>query len=491
MNNTFYTPGVHDYIRQGEAMTAAAAARRQTMRGKKFDTIAVHGVYDLTTALANQGSIIEPAYLSPAQAFENSDHMEAALAYLMPSWTYSRIANPTLYYLEETLALLEGYGYDGEVSACLTASGMAAIHMATNPFLVQAPAGMHTNGHGPSPRPNIVASAKCYGGTFMLFSQRYANERGVDVRWVRNPLDLDEWASQIDDNTRFVYGEMPANPSLAVFDIAGVADLAHQAGVPLIIDATVATPALMRPLQHGADIVVHSVSKSIATSGFAIAGVLIARHDLPSRVGPDELRQNFALYVKLLPFRDHGPALSPFNAQMAMNDLRTLRPRMDRQSQSTLAVARFLSEHPGVARVAYPGLPGTPEYDVATRYLWLADGADDYGQPVNRYGTLLSFDVQGGAAAARQVFDCMQMIWRATDLGRIKTVATIPAISTHQQQGEAGRALANVPPNQIRLSIGGEHPADIIADLAQALEPASSRSFVVSLNGAAATYAVP
>lgn len=485
MNDTFYSSGVHEYIRQGEAMTAAAAARRQLMRGKKFDTIAVHGVYDLTTALANQGSIIEPAYLSPAQAFENSDHMEAALAYLMPSWTYSRIANPTLHCLEETLALLEGYGFDGEVSACLTSSGMSAIHMATNPFLTQTSVGMHSNGHGPGPRPNIVASAKCYGGTFMLFSQRYAAERGVGVRWVRNPLDLDEWDSQIDENTRFVYGEMPANPSLGVFDIAAVANLAHQAGVPLIVDATVATPALMRPLQHGADIVVHSVSKSIATSGFAIAGVLIARHDLPSRVGPGELRQNFALYVKLLPFRDHGPALSPFNAQMAMNDLRTLRLRMDRQSQATLTVAQFLDHHPAVERVAYPGLPGTPEHGAATRYLWLADGTDDYGQPVNRYGTLLSFDVHGGAMAARQVFDRLRMIWRATDLGRIKSVATIPAISTHQQQGEVGRTLANVPPNQIRLSIGGEHPTDIIADLAQALDFASPPAFSVSLNGAA------
>ena len=490
MNDMHYTPGVRDYVRQGEAMTAAAAARRQTMRGKKFDTIAVHGVYDLTTALANQGSIIEPAYLSPAQAFENSDHMEAALAYLMPSWTYSRIANPTLYYLEETLALLEGYGYDGEVSACLTASGMSAIHMATNPFLVQAPVSRHGNSHDSGPRPNIVASAKCYGGTFMLFSQRYANERGIDVRWVRNPLDLDEWASQIDDNTRFVYGEMPANPSLSVFDIAAVAELAHQARVPLIVDATVGTPALMRPLQHGADIVVHSVSKSIATSGFAIAGVLVARHDLPSRIGPDELRRNFALYVKLLPFRDHGPALSPFNAQMAMNDLRTLRMRMDRQSQSTREVAQFLAGHPAVAQVAYPGLPGTPEYDVATRYLWLADG-DDLGQPTNRYGTLMSFDVQGDVAAARGVFDRLQMIWRATDLGRIKTVATIPAISTHQQKGESGRALANMPLNQIRLSIGGEHPADIIADLAQALERTGSRTFAVPSNGIASAHVTP
>lgn len=460
--------GVGEYVARGQAMIAAEAAQRANMRTKKFDTIAVHGLYGMEAALANQGSILEPGYFSSAQHFENSDHMEAALAYLMPSWTYSRIANPTLHYLEETLALLEGYGYAGEVSACATASGMAAIFMATNPFLAvdRTPAGGNGRHGG---RINIVASAKCYGGTFMLFSQRYAAERGVDVRWVRNPLDAGEWASKIDSATRFVYGEMPSNPSLGVFDIAAVADLAHAAGVPLIVDSTVATPALLRPMLYGADIVVHSVSKSMASSGFAIAGAVVARHGLPSPVGPQELRDNFALYVKLLPFRDHGPALSPFNALMALNDLRTLRSRMDMLSRNTLQVAQFLAQHPAVEGVAYPGLPADPGHAVAARAMWLADGEDDYGQPVNRFGHLLAFTVHGGPAAARQVFDGLQMIWRATDLGRIKSVATIPAISTHQQQGEAGRSLADVPGNLIRLSVGAEHADDIVADLDQAL----------------------
>ncbi|MCB0195597.1 MAG: O-acetylhomoserine aminocarboxypropyltransferase/cysteine synthase, partial [Anaerolineae bacterium] len=178
---------VDRYIERGQHMMASLQQRRTTMRQKKFDTIAVHGVYDAEEALRNQGSIIEPAFASSAQHFENSDHMEAALAYLMPSWTYSRIANPTIGYLEETIALLEGYGFAGEVSACVTASGMAAVFMATNPFLVQEP--------GQAKPINIVASAKCYGGTFMLFSQRYGVERGIEVRWVRDPLNLDEWAS--------------------------------------------------------------------------------------------------------------------------------------------------------------------------------------------------------------------------------------------------------------------------------------------------------
>ena len=179
--------------------------------------------------------------------------------------------------------------------------------------------------------------------------------------------------------------------------------------------------------------------------------------------------QDFATYIKLLPFRDHGPALSPFNALMILNDLRTLRPRMDRLSRSAMQIAEFLANHPEVETVSYPGLPTAPEHEVASHYMLLADAEDDYGRPVNRYGHLLGFTIKGGSAAARRVFDHLQLIWRATDLGRIKSVATIPAISTHQQQGEAGRALAQVPANLIRLSVGGEHPADIIADLECAL----------------------
>ena len=466
MSQQNYSEGVQAYIDKGKTMTAALAEHRSKMRGKKFDTIAVHGIYGMQAAMANQGSLNEPVYLSSAQHFENSDHMEASLAYLMPSWTYSRIANPTLGYLEETLALLEGYGFDGEVSACATASGMAAVFMATNPFLA--------NNDTSNPI-NIVSSAKCYGGTFMLFSQRYAAERGIELRWVRNALNLDEWAAQIDENTRFVFGEMPSNPGLAMFDIEAVANLAHSHGIPLIVDSTVATPALMRPLCHGADIVVQSLSKAMATSGFTIAGAVIARHNIPSRIGPDEMKANFALYVKLLPFRDHGPGLSPFNAMMILNDLRSLRSKIDLMSKNALQVAQYLAQHPAVEQVLYPGLPNTPEYAVAEKYMWLADSEIDYGTPLNRFSHLMGFTVKGNVQATRTVFDSLQMIWRATDLGRLKTVATIPAISTHQQQGEEGRDLADVPGNLIRLSVGGEHPLDIIEDLEQALATVSKQ----------------
>jgi O-acetylhomoserine/O-acetylserine sulfhydrylase-like pyridoxal-dependent enzyme len=336
---------------------------------------------------------------------------------------------------------------------------MSAIAMATEPFLAVDPA---------LPTPNIVASAKCYGGTFMLFSQRYAIERGVEVRWVRDPLDLAEWVSRVDAGTRFVYGEMPSNPTLAVFDIPAVAEIAHASGIPLIVDPTVATPALLRPLTMGADVVVQSLSKAIGGSGMAIGGALIARTSIPSRVGPDTAREDFATYVKLLPFRDHGPAMSPFNALMTLADVRTLRSRIDQWSLGAERVARFLSEHPGVESVSYPGLPTFPGHELARRDLWLADG-DAAGHPVNRYGPLLSFDVRGGEAAARRTFDRLRLVWRATDLGRIKSVATIPAISTHQQQGDEGRELAGIPSNQIRLSVGGEHPDDVISDLDRAL----------------------
>lgn len=461
MANDSYPSGLQSYIERGKQMVESKAAQRALMRGKKFDTIAVHGIYGLEAALANQGSINEPAYLSSAQHFENSDHMEAALAYLMPSWTYSRIANPTVHYLEETLALLEGYGYDGEVSCCTTGSGMSAIFLATNPLLAE---------QGEKEPINIVVSSKCYGGTFMLFSERYAAERGIDVRWVKDPMDIKEWESMVDDQTRFLFGEMPSNPSLSVFDIARVAELAHQAGVPLIVDSTVATPALLRPLSLGADIVVHSVSKSMNTGGLAIAGAVIARHQIPSKVGPDELRDNFALFLKLLPGRDFGPALGPLSALLVLNDLHTLRSKLDLLSKNCMQVARFLDQHSGVTAVYYPGLPTDPGFEISSRLMNLVDSEDESGEIVKRFGHLLSFRVKGGEGRARLFFDRLQMIMRATDLGRIKSIATIPAISTHQQQGDDGRKLADIPTDLVRLNVGGEHPEDIIQDLDQALK---------------------
>jgi O-acetylhomoserine/O-acetylserine sulfhydrylase-like pyridoxal-dependent enzyme len=453
--------GLDAWIARGREMAEQEERSRATARSRRFDTIAVHGLYDHLAAAANQGAIIEPAYLAPAQHFADSEELEAALGYLMPAWGYTRIANPTTHYLEETLALLEAYGTGLTASTVVTGSGMAAVHLATNALLAADPA-------DPTAVPNLVSSAKCYGGTFMLFS-RYAAERGIGVRWVPDPLDLDAWAAAVDDQTRFLYVEVPSNPAVAVADIPALASLAHAHGIPLIVDSTVATPALLRPLGLGADVVVHSLSKAIGASGLAIAGAVTARRDLPARVATDDLRADFATHLKLLPARDLGAALSPSSALALLSDLRTLRTRMDAWSRSTMAVAEFLEAHRAVERVWYPGLASHPGHAVAARDFSLADG-DAEGRPAVRYGTLLAFTLRGGLPAARRMYDGLDLVFRATDLGRVKSIATIPSISTHQQQGETGRAIAEVDPGLIRMSVGGEHPADVIGDLAQALD---------------------
>jgi len=469
MTSETNSPGVARYVALAQEAAGVIDAERAAMRACRFDTIAVHGMYTMREAIENnQGSTIEPMYLSTSQGYSNSDEMEAALSYQIPTWCYSRIANPSLYYLEQTLALLEGYGVEAGTSCCVTSSGMSAIASATDPFLAVDPA-------RPNSPMNFVSTCQVYGGTFQQFNVRKTGERGVECRWVADSTDLSHWESLIDEHTRFLYGELPSNPGLAFFDIAAVAEIAHSHGIPLIIDSTVATPALLRPLAHGADIVVQSVTKTMSTSGFSIAGAVIARHNLVSRFGPEEMKADFATYLKLLPNRDNGPNLSPMNAILCLNDLRTLRSKIDMLSRSSMQVAEFLESHPMVETVNYLGLPNHPLHELASRYLFLVDAESDqqYGEPVNRYGHLMSFCVKGGAQATRDVFDALQRIFRATDLGRIKSIATIPAISTHQQQGEEGRSLAGIPDNLIRLSIGGEHPDDIIADLAQALEAAA------------------
>jgi len=449
---------------------------REQMKQCRFDTIATHGIYSMQEALDfNQGAIIEPVYMSTSQAFRDSDEMEAALGYKIPTWCYSRIANPTIYYLEGVLALLEGYGSEVETSCIATSSGMSAIQSAVDAFLVIDP-------KNPGAPMNFVATTQVYGGTYQQFSMRKDLEHGIEWRKVVHSTDLSEWESLIDENTRFLYGEMPSNPCLSFFDLARVAALAHKYGIPLIIDSTVATPALLRPIQHGADIVIQSVTKSLATSGFGISGAVISRRNLVSKIDNPEMKADFANYLKLLPNRDNGPNISPMNAVLALNDIRTIRMRMDHMSRSTMKVAQFLSQHKNVERVEYLGLSNHPLHDLASEYLYLVDTEYDeqYGAPVNRYGHLMSFLVRGDAGQTRDVFDAFTRIWRATDLGRIKSVATIPAISTHSQQGEEGRKLAGIPSNLIRLCIGVEHPDDIIKDLDQALSVLDGKKLKVT-----------
>lgn len=457
--------GINRYLDAAGRAATWHQAYRNTMKQCRFDTIATHGIYSMQEALDfNQGSVIEPVYMSTSQAYRDADEMEAALGYRIPTWCYSRIANPSMYYLEGLLALLEGYGSEVETSCIATSSGMAAIQSAIDPFLVDDP------DHPGAPM-NFVATTQVYGGTYQQFSVRKDAERRVQWRKVVHSGDLSEWESLIDEHTRFLYGELPSNPGLAFFDIRKVAGLAHKYGLPLIVDSTVASPALMRPIQHGADIVVQSVTKSLATSGFGIVGAVISRNNITSKIGSADMKADFATYLKLLPNRDNGPNISPMNAVLAINDIRTIRMRMDHMSRSTMKVAQFLAQHRHVEKVEYLGLENHPLHRLASEYMFLVDAEHDeqYGQPVNRYGHLMSFLVKGDAKQTRDVFDAFTRIWRATDLGRIKSVATIPAISTHSQQGEEGRKLAGIPGNLIRLCVGVEHPDDIIRDIDQAL----------------------
>jgi len=459
-----YGPGVMKYVVDAQKLIAERNGLIARAKQWKFDTVAVHGLYSLEESyVRNQGAVIEPLFLSDSQHYRDADELEAALAYLIPTWCYSRIANPTTYYLEWTMALLESYKAGVDASCLVTASGMGAISMAVDPLLVRK---------NNSEKINFVSSIQVYGGTFQLFNLRKGQERGLEARWVCKPHHIEDWAAKVDENTRFLYMEAPSNPQQSFCDLRAVADLAHKWGIPFIVDATCATPALMRPLAHGADIVVHSMTKSITMSGTAVGGALISRKPITTKVSNDHplFKDSYAEYVKFLPYRDNGPAAAPFNAMMALNELRTLRSRMDLVSRNCQQVAEWLSGHPKIYQVDYLGLPSHPLHPLAKKYMTLVDSDDGTGREVNRYGHLMGFRVDGPPENARKVYDGFKMIYRATDLGRIKSVATIPAISTHQQQGEEARRMADVPPQLIRLCVGAEDPADVIADLDQALK---------------------
>ena len=402
-----YSPGVMRYVEEARKYLDERRALIERVRKRKFDTIAVHGLYSLEDALnRNQGAVLEPAYLSVSQSYRDADELEAALAYLIPTWCYSRIANPTTYFLQDTLALLEGYGTGCETSCLVTSSGMSAISLATDAFLVKQKAGPE--------RINFVSSVQVYGGTFQNFNVRKQEERGIEFRRVADPGDLEEWRSRIDEDTRFLYMEAPSNPQQSFADVRALSDLAHSWGIPFLIDATLATPALMRPIAHGADVVIHSLTKSITAGGLAIGGAVISRKPVVTKVKNDHplFKESFAEYLQFLPFRDQGPCLAPLSALFSLNDLRTLRSRMDLVSRNCQAVAEFLAGHPRVKAVDYLGLPGFRYHDLARKYMKLVDSDDGQGGAVNRYGHLMSFVVDGPAENARKVYDRFRLIFR-------------------------------------------------------------------------------
>ncbi len=451
---------LNHWIQTGQKMIEDRQRRIHRAKKWKFDTVATHGLYDLKQALEmNNGSIMEPVYLSTAQAYEDSYHMEAGLSYQMPNWCYSRIANPSTFFLEETAALLESYGTDIQASCVATSSGMSAIRTATEPFLIKDDS---------LPKMNIVTSAKVYGGTFQQFSVRRGQDQGIEIRWVTEPTNLDEWAEKIDEGTRFVYGEFPSNPSVDIFDIENVAKLAHKNNIPLIIDSTCASPALTRPLEWGADIVVQSATKVMSANGTTIVGLIISKPNIISKVGSEDMKADFATWAKFWPFRDNGPGLHAMGAITTLNDMRTLRSRIAQMSETAMIVAKFLESHPKVDWVFYPGLESYTSRDLAKKYMRLVDSDE------SAYGYMLMTEIKEDRefdnTNTRTFYDNLDMIWRATDLGRIKTVATMNAISTHQQQGEEGRMLASIKPSTVRIAVGVEHPDDIIQDLSAGLD---------------------
>lgn len=425
----------------------------------RFDTVASTAGYGHEESASNQGSINPPLYLTSAQHFESAAAMEVALSGGADDWIYSRLGNPTVRSLEAVVAALDGYDVDADVGAAAAASGMAAVTLATSPFLT-------VDGDRPM---NIVASSACYGATFMVFSQRYGRERGVEIRWIRDNATVEEWAAKIDCQTRFVYAEVPANPLLSLVDVSALAVIAHEAGAPLIIDATLATPALMRPLGLGADVVVHSLGKAAGASGASLAGAVVAKRGITTSVSDPAIADDFAAYLRRGPIRDMGAVLSPFNAFTVLNDIRDLRRRVDAMSRSALVIAEQLEASDAVAEVFYPGLSSHPNHDLA-RGMVLVDSDADGGQ-LNRYGFVVGFRPRGGFDAAARVFDRFRVIWRANDLGRVKSTATIPAIATHRQVVDAVDGAGVVPSDLIRLSVGLEHVGDLVHDLTQALEP--------------------
>ena len=261
---------------------------------------------------------------------------------------------------------------------------------------------------------------------------------------------------------------MPSNPQQSCIDIAVIAKLAHKYDIPLLVDTTIATPALVRPIQHGADIVIHSLTKTLCSGGSATGGAIIAKHNITSKFLAPEQKENYAMWTKGFPFRDAGCCISPIAAYMVLSELKSLKIKVEHFSKNTEKVTKFLSEDPRVEKVEYLGLESHPLHNIAKKYMKLVDSDK------NMYGHLFSFNIAGDLNDTRKFFDNLRLIARAFDLGKIKSVAVIPAVSTHKHQGEEGQKIAGIPPNMVRLCVGGENPDDIINDLKQALDSIKS-----------------
>jgi len=419
-----------------------------------FETVALHGGHDGDPTTKSRAV---PIYQTTSYTFDDTSHAARLFALQEFGNIYTRIMNPTTDVFEQRLAALEG-----GVGALGLASGQAATIYS---ILNLARAGDH-----------IVSSASLYGGTYNAFVHTLPRF-GIEVTLV-DPADPEAFRRAVRPNTKAVFAETLGNPKLDVLDVAAVAQVAHESGLPLIVDNTLATPFLLRPIEFGADVVVHSATKFIGGHGTSIGGVIVdsGRYDwgrglFPGVTEPSpgyrgmrffETFGNFAFVMKARAetMRDFGPVLSPFNAFLLLQGLETLGLRMERHSANALRVAEFLREQPQVLWVRYPGLPGDPAYAKAQRYL-----------PKGASG-ILTFGVKGGADAARALIDRLQLFSLLANVGDAKSLVIHPASTTHQQLTPADQIASGVSDDAVRLSVGIESIDDILADITQALPPA-------------------
>ena len=419
----------------------------------KAETLAIHAGYspDPTTK-----AVAVPIYQTTSYAFDNTQHGADLFDLKVQGNIYTRIMNPTTAVLEERVAQLEG-----GIGALALASGMAAITYAIQTI---AQAG-----------DNIVSVSTLYGGTCNLFAHALPKQ-GIEVRFFdyRDPAALEQL---IDDKTKLVFAESIGNPLGNVIDLQAISAIAHKHGVPVVVDNTVATPILLRPFEHGADIVVHSLTKYIGGHGNSIGGAIVDSGKFPwgehkerfavlNTPDPSYHGVNYvealgaAAYIaraRVVPLRNTGAALSPFNAFLILQGIETLPLRMERHCENALKVAQYLEQHPKVKWVNYGGLSTHPQHALVQKYL----GGKASG--------ILSFGVQGGAEVGARFIDALQLITRLVNIGDAKSSACHPASTTHRQLNAEELASAGVSEDMVRLSVGIEHVDDIIADIEQAL----------------------
>lgn len=419
----------------------------------KRETIALHYGYQPDS----QNAVAIPVHQTTSFSFDDAQHAADLFDLKVPGNIYSRIMNPTCGVLEQRITALEG-----GVGALAVASGMAAI---TYTIQTIAQAG-----------DNIISISELYGGTYNLFAHTLPRQ-GIEVRFADKD-NFDQIAHLIDENTRAVFCESIGNPSGSIVDIQALADVAHQHGVPLIVDNTVATPFLWRPFEHGADIVVHSATKYIGGHGTTMGGLIVdsgkfpwAQHAerFPLLNQPDisyhgiNYTQDvgaaaFITRARVVPLRNMGAALSAQSAWNLLQGLETLALRIERINQNSLAVAQWLSQHPQVSWVKYAGLTDHKDHHLAEKYM--------QGQASG----ILSFGIVGGREAGARFYDALKLILRLVNIGDAKSCSAIPAATTHRQLNDDELKSAGVSADMVRLSIGIEHIDDLLADLDQALK---------------------